>query len=336
MGCSDPCSLAKVDITDALQAAFEGKATSCQADAIAEWTGHRQKTVGPWKQDVHRAVSTDGLHFTAVTEPAGTPVLRSAAVPEIVLGPEGKYYLYFVDGDLDALVTAARAKDPALAQHGLPGVGALALAISEDGITFTRSSEFAIEGLGVGMAVDPDVVQLGDGTWRMFYLALSVREYTKDATWSDGEKHEVHTAVSRDLIHWHSEGSVVRGPFADPSVTCFPLGGCMMLSFGLGVGYSQDRRHYDYRGSWRGVDGFAPEFSWADDARVRVFYNDKATGAAVKSTSSLDNGATWVDDPGTRLDVYGEAVTVVKRPEGDWWMYYHTFQPGVERPRTPK
>ena len=169
----------------------------------------------------------------------------------------------------------------------------------------------------------------------MYYLGMTVREYTQDATWVEGERHEIHTAVSSDLVHWTSQGAILRGPFADPALACFAGGGCTLFSYGLDASYASVGRPFDYRGKWADTAGFAPDVVSFSPTEARLFYNDAKMGAHVRAKKTVDSGISWVDEPSASLDVYGEAVSVLQRRNGEWWMYFHTFKPGMRLPNVP-
>ncbi len=323
------CDLDQVDLAGALEAARRGSASRCEAQALARWVENRKTTHGPWYQDIGVARSTDGLAWTALRDEAGAAkvVLSTAAVPEAVVDTAGQTWLFYVDGSLDGLVDGARDPAAGFSTRGLPGLGALAAARSADGLNF-QSVPVQIEGLQVAMFADPEVVPEPTGGWRMYYLAMSAREYAGDARWGEGEKHEIHSATSTDLVHWKSGGIVLRGPFADPTLACFQGGGCTLFSYGIDASYSRDGRRFDYAGRWTDTRGFAPEAFAFSPTDARLYYNDAALGAPLRAKRSADGGHTWGDEAGVSLDVYGEAVTVLRRGPEDWWMYFHTFKPG--------
>lgn len=330
------CGPDDIDLRTTLEAVQAGKANRCQQQGLAEWIAKRRATHGPWKQDISVARSVDGLTWTALRELDGMPkvVLPTAAVPEVVEAADGRLWLFFVDGDLDVLERGANDEESGFGKRGLPGVGALAAAVSTDGIRFDRV-DVEIQGLGVGMFADPEIVPQPGGTWRMYYLGMTIPEYTQLATWAEGERHEIHTAVSTDLVHWTSQGAVVRGPFADPALACFAGGGCTLFSYGLDVSYSFGGKPFDYRGKWNNVGGFAPDVLSISPTEAVLFYNANTTGAPLRAKRTVDAGASWNDEPTANLDVYGEAVSVIRRKSGEWWMYFHTFKPGMRLATVP-
>ncbi|MFZ5478131.1 MAG: hypothetical protein ACOZNI_15290 [Myxococcota bacterium] len=317
------------DLVAAFGAAIEGEADACDRAALAEWVAAKKEEHGPWNQDVRRATSSDGDTFEAIDD---VNVLATAGVPEAVIGDDGRTYLFHVVGDIDRIEALAEAGDPWMATHGVPGLGALGLAVSDDGVTFEEVEEFEVEGLTAGMVVDPDVTRAPDGTWRLWYVAMTMQEYLERYTWEEGEEHDVWVAESTDLVRWVQRPEpVVHGPYADPSVWCFDEANCAMSSFGLDWSESTDGGEtFTYAGTWE-TPGFAPEFTELSDGAVRLYYNSKDRGAPLRSYRHEPGGA-WEPEDGVRMETYGEAVTIVPAPEGGWNLYYHTFKDADDIP----
>jgi hypothetical protein len=307
---------------------LEGSLQACERSALESFVARRQATTGPWRQELHLATSEDGLAF----RDEGSLGITRAAVPEVVVGPDGRYYLFHVDGDIEQLLRTDPDASAYFRAHGLPGVGALSLSVSEDGRHFEPVPDFSVEGIVLGMVVDPDVIRLPDGSWRLYYIGMPIQRYG-DGSWAEGAAHEVFYAHSTDLVHWAQAGRAVEGPFADPTVWCGPAGHCEMLSFGLDRSTSEDGGQiFAFQGPL-GVSGFAPELVPLEPQGLRVYYNDKLGGAPVRSRRSID-GATWEAEEGERLaGTYGEAPTLARLPDGRWAMYFHTFTSAADLPR---
>lgn len=324
---SATCVLEELDLVAMLEHVIDGVASDCELEGFSAFVEERKADNGPWKQDIRMAFSEDAHTFT---EMDGV-VIETAAVPEIVATEDGSYWLYYVDGNYDRALEIAAQGSTWMVEHGVPGLGALALAKSIDGgATFQPVEGFMVQGLVRGMVVDPDVVRQPDGSWRMYYVGMTPEEYLTTATWTYPESHEIYWADSPDLVHWTQRGSAVRGPYADPSVLCSEGDQCVMASFGLEWSRSTDGGvTFTHDGTW-GVDGFAPEFMRFEDGSARMFYNSSAVGAPVHSFI-LTEDDIWEPDGGERLpDSYGEAVTVARAfPEG-WYMWYHVFKDGSE------
>ncbi len=305
---------------------FAAEATSCDLEHLAAWVeaARARKGQQPWDTELRVAVAPPG----GVFEASGDALVPFAGVPEAVSDDDGRTWLFHVDGDLDRLLEEATLRSDYFLTHGWVGQGALALAVSDDGTSFVREEAFGVEGIVQGMVVDPDVVRLPDGTWRMYYVALSLEEYFLDeAAWAPDAWHRVFAATSEDLVHWVQVGEVVRGPWADPTIRCWDERECRMASFGLDWATSSDGGldfTFEDRDDPR---GFAPEFTALPDGRTRLWYNSTEPGAPVWSLVSDDRGASWTREPGEWLPgAYGEAPSVIVDPDGAMRMYFHTFQ----------
>ncbi|MDP2309394.1 MAG: hypothetical protein Q8P18_25460 [Pseudomonadota bacterium] len=322
----DVVACEELDRVAMLEHVIDGTATDCELVGFEAFVEERKGDNGPWKQDIQMAFSEDASTFVALEG----VVIETAAVPEVVATDDGRFWLYYVDGRYDHALELANERSTWMLTHGVPGLGALALAVSEDGRTFTPVDDFLVDGLVRGMVVDPDVVRQPDGTWRMYYVGMTPEEYLTSATWTYPETHEVYWAVSDDLVHWTQQGSAVRGPYADPSVYCSEGDRCVMASFGLEWGRSTDGGVSFTHDGALGVDGFAPEFVRFEDESMRIFYNSSAVGAPVH-TLYLGEDDIWAADGGERMpDSYGEAVTLARAVPTGWYMWYHVFKDGSE------
>lgn len=319
-------------LTLAFEHAIDGVASDCEIERIEAYVESRAGEVGPWIQDVRVATSADGFTFT----PVEGVIAETAAVPEVVVDDAGNYHLFYVDGALDSVVPLARAGSTWMATHGIPGIGALRKRVSADGLTWVEDDGFEVTGVTRGMVVDPDVVRQPDGTWRMYYVGMTLPELLETMDWSYPEAHTVYWATSDDLVHWVQQGPAVTGPFADPSVLCREGDVCVMASFGLEWSRSTDGGvTFTHDGHW-GVDGFAPEIVRMEDGSNRIFYNSMSVGAPLHSLHAAD-GTTFVAEEGERMPgTYGEAPTLARaRPTG-WFMWFHAFKDGsYPDPPTP-
>ena len=109
---------------------------------------------GPGPRRLLLATSTDGLNFTRT----GTVLSDQANTPNMVVDTDGRILIYYTGYDLDPSVSGTANRD------------AIAVAVSEDqGDTWkyycTGMSGFAASRPPIG---DPDVVQLDDGSYRMY------------------------------------------------------------------------------------------------------------------------------------------------------------------------
>lgn len=149
------------------------------------------------------AISTDGLIWEKESgirlESEGAPDYGAISVPEIIELPDGRYRMYYV-GDMFN-------KGPEENQN------TVRCAISSDnGWTWERET---ISGIPA-QRMDPDVIVLSDGTYRMFYtVAPPGRE----------EEGGIYSAISSDGLTWtKEEGARLAGGIYDPDVVELPDG----------------------------------------------------------------------------------------------------------------
>lgn len=188
---------------------------------------------GPWAHEVLGPyLAEDGLNFDL----EANSVLTSASVPELVVGLDGRTWLFYVNGDLNALSAAAAAQIPV--GPGLTGFGGLGASVSEDGVHFSPVA-IEIQGDLPLYVVDPDIIRRADGSYQLYYLGIPASEMcadTPDPSVVPGP-HQVYMATSSDLIHWEQQGvaftTTVGG--TDPAVWCVDDMNCYIYMDEAGV-----------------------------------------------------------------------------------------------------
>ena len=304
-----------------LHAVAHGQADSCQRDKYLQLIMERGRNVGPWLEEVWVAPSPDGLQIEL---DKALLVRSSAAVPEVIQHAD-RTWLFYGEGDLGLGFELASQSSDWFLTHGLIGFGALNLLVSDDGLHFEPVAEFAIQDLLVGMVVDPDVIRLPDGRFRLYYVGLAIDELEDDATWNEDAQHDVYYAESDDLVHWTQLGVAVHGPIADPSVLCITPKRCRMFSTGMDHAHSEDGgRSFEFDGATK-IRGFAPEFL-SDGDKLRQYYNAMELGGPLKTRTSNDKGRTW-SEPQVVVEAFEvEAPSFARAPDGGGWvMYYHYY-----------
>jgi hypothetical protein len=309
-----------------LERVIDGQASREEAERFLAGLEERAPNAGPWHEDLFVATSPDGF---AIDLSQARRIATAAAVPGVLRTSDGRVRLLFVDGDLSRAEGLLTQHDPWMRDHGLIGFGALDQLVSDDdGQTWRREPTFGVKGQVRGMVVDPEIVALPEGGWRLYEIGTPVPDLLTPGSWDDGAQHEVFSATSTDGVVWTMEGLVVSGPNADPAVWC-DGSDCVMVSTGLDISRSSDGgRTFSFQGDF-GVPGFAPAFLALPDGRVRLFYNSKDKGGPLRSMISADRGRTWEHEPGDRVPAYRlEAPAFLARPEGGWWVFYHYWQEG--------
>lgn len=245
---------------------------------------------GPYYHDTWLATSRDGLDVSQ-----GRLVFHHASVPDVCVRQDGRALLYFVDASEAGrfrLAVSVLDEDtqpgPVQSVHlegesgkpvdpeailladgrvrlyyvgGKRGAREVRSAVSSDGLHFVREPGTRFAGRGV---VDPAVVQLGDGAWKMYYALLddgSGQPCIRSASSPDGlsftedpgvlfpgagspgavalpggrvrlyvaTERSLASHVSRDGVFFRREATVARGrDTLDPSVVPLPSGGYLL------------------------------------------------------------------------------------------------------------
>jgi len=315
----NPCE--GTTVLDALRGVAHGTADFCQKDQYLHLLQERGSTVGPWIEEIWVVTSPDAKHLDL----SEAKLVRAAAAVPDVIRHDGRYYLFYGEGDLKRGKQLVEQGSDWGLTHGLLGFGALDLLVSDDGVNFVPEPAFAIQGLVLGMVVDPDVIRLPDGRFRLYYVALPLDELEDADTWNEDAQHDVYFAESDDLIHWTQVGIAVHGPIADPSVFCSKDQRCRMFSTGLDHSHSGDGgRSFAFDGNTR-VRGFAPEFLQTEGT-LRQYYNAMLLGGPLMTRQSSDQGRNW-SEPEEVVEAFrAEAPTFARAPDDQsWLMYYHYY-----------
>ncbi len=253
---------------------------------------------GPYFHQVLSASSPDGQTFTH----DGIVLLDHASVPAAIPLPDGRIRLYYVDASqVPENVNCAESADW--------------------GRSFTVLG-CTIAGRAGKKAVDPSIVKLGDGRFRLYYYASA------DDPGAAGI-HEIHAAISEDGVQFQEEGAVFAYPgLVDPDV--FWSGReWLMYVFASGQGTvmarSDDGLSFTYLGP-------LPLERWGTtaplrlaDGRLRLYAFNQSEPNYVGSFLSED-GLAWTQEPGVRLvPPEGHQITdpfVVPLPDGSWRMFF--------------
>lgn len=323
----DTCDFDELDKIEALQRIIDGLSSDCEVawyiDLLDQLESEPRE--GPWFEDLWVMETADASSFDVA---ASTKIHTGGAVPEAVLGEDGRTYLFFVEGDLKRARDVARDRTTWFRDHGLSGYGALDALVSDDGVSFEPLTDFRVEGIVRGMVADPDVIRLPDGRWRMYYVGMPVTELDETGELGDIIPQTAFYAESDDLVNWTQVGVAAEGPDADPSVHCFDDANCLMVSTGMDWSTSTDGgRTFEFQ-DLDEPPAFAPELVELDHGALRLFYNSKVVGGALESMLSEDGGLTWTWESERVGICLVEAVSLVARPEGGWLVYYHYWQNG--------
>lgn len=264
---------------------------------------------GPKNHEVRSASSPDGLDWTH----DDVVLLRSASVPTVAVTDDGKVRLYFVD--------ASRMPETVNAVESTDG-----------GKTFEKT-DFKIEGLSKFKALDPSIVKLDDGRWRLYYFGCAKNPDESGA-------HSMFAAISDDGIRFKEEGAVFsREGLVDPDVfwsgTEWIMHVFSLTDGGTVVARSKDGLEFEYHGILEPRRWGVTAPVKLDDGTLRMYGFDQGKQRTIRSFTSAD-GLKWEQEEGVRLEApEGKEITdpfVVRLDDGSWKMFYKVSAPPKRRP----
>jgi hypothetical protein len=260
-------------------------------------------SAGPYYHQIYRAFSSDGLIFA----PENELLLDHASVPDAILRPDGEVWVYFVNG--------------VPGQHGI-WVAKPSTSGSWDIVGCVR-----LDGSFNGNAVDPDIVLLSDGRYRLFYYEGRFVSNTPEL--NEGP-HPIFSAISEDGLNFEIERQLIAvETVTDPSVVHLANGRWLMaLSQGTRTLLADSDDGHDFELTGVAVElGGVPELAILADGNVRLY----VTAEGIKSAVSNDEGQTWAVEPGTRLSSpQGEILadpSLITTSDGGWVLFYKMAPP---------
>lgn len=169
-------------------------------------------------------------------------------------------------------------------------------------------------------AVDPDIMRLDDGRYRMYYfLGRFVQPYPPSSSTSD-----IYSAISTDGLNFTIEGKAFSYPtiITDPTVVRLPNGNYLMAVSGgskIIFASSTNGTTFTITGVEINHPGI-PELSVLTDGSVRLYYQGPG---GILSYKSIDNGSSW-NNEGVRLmsqQLFVADPSVVRTGDGKWIMF---------------
>ncbi len=239
---------------------------------------------GPYFHSVASATSADGLTFTA----DGATLLEHASVPVPLVLSDGTIRLYYVDATV--------------------GPENVNCADSSDGGKTFTVRNCTIANKTADHSVDPSIVQLPDGRFRLYYFGV-----TKAGVDAPGD-HSIYSAISDDGISFTEEQAVFTyAGLVDPDVWWDGTQWVMYVFSGQGAGTIVAT-------SADGLNFGTGQF--------RLYGFEQGPGKQKEFLSYLsdDGGSLWTQEAGVRLTAptgYDFSdPQVVKLSDGTWKMFY--------------
>lgn len=276
---------------------------------------------GPYYHKVYKAESSDGLNFTKV----GKVVLDKASVPDVIRMPDGRLFIYAVDGGF-------RSKSGLMVARSI-----------DDGETWEQGSLQLknAEGKTIAGGADPETILLADGKLQLFYVVFPEKKPPLDAQgqpMATGEKIKIKSATSTDGINFIEEsGSRYESTdiITDPDIVKINNTWYMYLSLGpkLIAISATDGLNYQLGKTIRD-QGSVSKTVAIGEGKYRQFFCNNGIESAVSS-----DGLTWQDEPGKRLTGNDKQFICDPAPvklDSKWLMFYKAQEISAANQQSPK
>jgi hypothetical protein len=211
------------------------------------------------------------------------------------------------------------------------GAHGIYLAEKDQQGNWKRGKKILMNGQFDGNAVDPDVIKLDDGSYKIFYY----KGYFVSPPPPNYTIHEIYCAISNDGVNFTTEGKVFESDgITDPTVIRLNDGIYLMACVRGSVvvfAKSSDGKNFQVTGATI-QNGGIPELVKLDDGSIRLFYNGPG---GIISSRSTNNGETWIKETGVRFS-YNKGIadpSVIKRSDGKWYLFVKGFNStGAQNP----
>ena len=245
---------------------------------------------GPYDHTLHRRSSVDGHAFGA----ASAPMVVHGSAPDAITGPGGVPWVYFV--------------------NGTPGQHAIFVAREATaGAPWEVFDCARFDGEVDATAVDPDVVVLPDGRFRLFYNPLLPANPTSP--------NPIVSGVSNDGIHFEREGSVIELPgVVNPSAVRLGDGSWLLALASEQKTYLASSIDGVTFGVVQEHPAGIPELAY--DAALNEVRLYIAGPSGLDLQTSTDGGATWTGWGTVQQGV--QDPSLLHTTDGLWGLYYRT------------
>ncbi len=252
-------------------------------------TGETTSESPIYAHQIYLTTSRDGLTFEE-----GRLILDHASMPDLVVGPDGALWVYFVNGE-----------------PGRHGIFAARQTASGD---WEVVGCVTLDGQFNGNAVDPDVTRLPDGRYRLVYFQGNFVTRTLE----EGEPNPIFSAVSDDGLHFTVERQIFAYPGAtDPSLVQLPDGSWLLAVL------AQQQIVFARSEDGQTFTEFSQPISTSGIPELFVF-SDGSVGLYLGRTFylSTDGGETWQEHPERRGPGGGGSISLIAQPEGGYTFVY--------------
>ncbi|MFQ5611246.1 MAG: sialidase family protein, partial [Anaerolineae bacterium] len=277
--------------TPAPTAAPEQPAAGTETAACAAGDPDQESPL--YDHQVFLTSSPDAFHF----EGQGQLVVDHASVPDGVVGPDGKLWVYFV--------------------NGRPGQHGIFAARETDSGQWEIIDCIRLDGQFVGNAVDPDVTRLPDGRYRLVYF---LGKFVGGAPLLPGQPHPIYSAISADGLNFTVEQELIAVEgVTDPSLVQLPDGRWLLAlaqQRQILLAASDNGYHFELTGVTVEVPGI-PELALLPDGRLRLYLS--------QSLISEDGGQTWTVESDSQVPGRGADPSLVALPGGGYAFFYKSF-----------
>lgn len=250
-------------------------------------TNEAPQSPGPYDHNLGVATSSDGITFSGEK----VSLLERASAPDSVVGPDGKVWVYYV--------------------NGTPGQHAIFIAKVQDDGSVLPFDCLRIDNKVDKEAVDPDVLRLSDGSYQLFFNPLVS---------PSGSEHEgIYIATSTDGIHFENKKQIIQQRSAlNPSGVKLNDGSWLLT-------YTDETRTYIAKSTdgeqysiTTDFDSGIPELTYLPELDEARLYMAEISGLTLRT--STDGGTNW-----TQIDVTAPGVqdpSILRLSSDSWYLYY--------------
>lgn len=255
-----------------------------------------------YTHEIYLTSTEDGLNFDDETL-----IIEHASVPDLVIGPDGALWVYYVSGEPG--------------QHGI-----FASRQTESG-DWEVMGCVKLDGKFNGNAVDPNVTRLPDGRIRLVYYEGF---FVGNKPPNPDIPHPIYSAISEDGINFTVEGQLIAvDDVTDPSMIQLPNGTWLMAMTRPTetlLASSKDGSTFELTGVVLEEPGI-PELALLPEGRIGLYLGQMFI--------SEDGGQTWDVRPEVRVPGGGADPSLTALPQRGFAFAYKGFSELKSQPSGP-